>query len=218
MNEERVGMRFESTNGGPFEVVGREGYAYVIRFDHRGYEVVASWQSIEAGTIRNPFYPCYHGVGYIGSGRTQHPLLKRWWHMLARCYNPTHLSYCNYGARGIEVSHVLHNFANYVALLEALPGYNPSDLDTVDRIDNNKDYTPGNLKWSTAVQQRANQRPRKDQHDFTATSLDGTVYFGEVQAAFARKHGLRQGGISKCLLGHIKSHRGWTFEYTEVGV
>lgn len=79
----------------------------------------------------------------------------RWRSMIRRCYDPAHDSYPNYGARGIAVCpEWRESFDAYYAVV----GDAPFDGATVDRIDNDGDYEPGNVQWSTWVEQNRNQR------------------------------------------------------------
>lgn len=71
--------------------------------------------------------------------------------MLERCRNPRHKHWKNYGGRGIKVRISFEEF--YAEVGERPPGM------TIDRIDNDKDYEAGNLRWATRKQQSANRRP-----------------------------------------------------------
>lgn len=213
--KERIGMRFKSNNYGWFEVIGRGGYKYVIRFDHAGYETVAAWREVCEGAVRNPFWPSVCGVGYLGEAERKHPFYKRWSHMLARCHNPDDKNYQDYGGRGISVDPSLHSLERYIEYVESLPGHDDPELDTIDRIDNDGDYEPSNLRWASQKEQRANQRRRSDQRDFIATGPDGVEHLGKSQRGFARRHGLDDRSLNKCLKGRSKTHKGWTFRYKE---
>jgi hypothetical protein len=76
--------------------------------------------------------------------------------MVQRTRNPNSTNYCNYGERGIAVCECYRDFMNWYAdMLDRPPGM------TLDRIDNNGNYEPGNLQWATPAMQVANRRPRK---------------------------------------------------------
>lgn len=72
-----------------------------------------------------------------------------------RCQNPKALSYPSYGGRGIEFRFVsVRAFAEWV--LDNL-GTRPQAC-SIDRIDNNRHYEPGNLRWATHSEQQQNKR------------------------------------------------------------
>lgn len=90
--------------------------------------------------------------------RAAHPLYDRWQAIIKRCEDPLHPRWCDWGGRGIQVAaEWRRNFPAFEAYMMALPnalwpGY------SIDRIDNNGHYAPGNVRWSTAADQRRNQR------------------------------------------------------------
>lgn len=89
----------------------------------------------------------------------------RWYHVIDRCYNPKHPQYKDYGGRGIAVDDRYLNMLNgcynfYKDCIENI-GDRPSSDHSIDRIDNDGDYTIDNLKWSTYKEQANNRRPRK---------------------------------------------------------
>lgn len=75
-----------------------------------------------------------------------------WRNILQRCNNPLHPRYHDYGGRGIECRFAsFEEFARHVE-------FRPTEDHSIDRIDNDRHYEPGNLKWSNSVEQAANRR------------------------------------------------------------
>ena len=90
----------------------------------------------------------------IKHGMHTHPLYHTWENMRARCNNANHTNYSWYGARGIKVCERWNDFSKFVADV----GEKPTPKHTLDRIDNNGDYEPGNVRWATHLEQMHNQR------------------------------------------------------------
>jgi hypothetical protein len=85
-------------------------------------------------------------------------IYEAWRAMFARCYNPNHISYKNYGGRDIKVCiEWRKSFTKFLVDI----GLPPTPKHTLDRIDNNGDYEPGNVKWSTRSEQQYNKRRSK---------------------------------------------------------
>lgn len=90
-------------------------------------------------------------------GKSKHPLYNSYHEMVARCTRPTHPRYADYGGRGITVCERWRSdFWAFVSDMgERPPGY------SLDRIDNDAGYSPGNCRWATPAEQRANRRPER---------------------------------------------------------
>lgn len=78
-----------------------------------------------------------------------------WKAAIHRCHDPRSDSYRHYGARGIAVCDEWR--ADFNAFLNHI-GPRPSLKHTLDRIDPNGNYEPGNVRWATTKQQLANRR------------------------------------------------------------
>lgn len=94
----------------------------------------------------------------ITHGLTSHPLFDSWRKMLSRCENPADKDWPNYGGRGISLCEAWHDVAVYVAWIETNLGSRPAGM-TVDRINNDGNYEPGNVRWATVAEQNRNRRP-----------------------------------------------------------
>ncbi len=81
-----------------------------------------------------------------------------WTSMMQRCYNPKNISYPNYGGRGIQVADRWHMYANFLEDLLATIGRRPGPEFSIDRLDVNGNYEPGNIRWATRTQQAQNTR------------------------------------------------------------
>lgn len=90
---------------------------------------------------------------YINGKQT--PEYKAWLHMKARCYNPSTKEFMQYGGRGI---HVCPEWQNSFDAFLIYIGPRPTDDHSIDRIDVNGHYWPGNVRWATNIQQQNNKR------------------------------------------------------------
>lgn len=76
-----------------------------------------------------------------------------WSQLKARCNNPKNSRFAMYGGRGISVCERWNEFGNFLEDMGRRPGKSYS----LDRIDNNKGYSPDNCKWSTPHEQMTNR-------------------------------------------------------------
>lgn len=105
---------------------------------------IASDNAIDRNTV--------HGHNESGNSSPTH---KSWNGMKLRCLYPNHISYKNYGGRGIKICDRWLNFSNF---LEDM-GERPIGK-TLDRMDNDGNYEPNNCKWSTKIEQQNNRRKK----------------------------------------------------------
>lgn len=92
-----------------------------------------------------------HGEGRHGQ-RT--PEYEAWLDMRWRCSTPSYKQWKDYGGRGITVCDRWLVYSNFLADV----GRRPSPLLTLDRIANDGNYEPGNVRWATRHEQQMNRR------------------------------------------------------------
>jgi hypothetical protein len=115
-----------------------------------GIEIVAALDKIKGG-----------GILSCGCARKKHKangtkIYYVWRGIKKRCENPSEPGYKNYGGRGIKVCSRWASFENFYEDMGDAP-----DGMSIDRIDVNGDYEPGNCRWATRVTQQNNTRANR---------------------------------------------------------
>lgn len=122
------------------------------------------------------------------------PEHRAWWSMIERCENEDHAAFHNYGGRGISVCERWRT--SFVQFLEDV-GDRPGVGYSLDRINNDGNYEPGNVRWATRTQQARNTR-----HTLNL-SYDGR---SQCLSDWAREIGISKNALSDRL------KRGWSIE------
>lgn len=113
------------------------------------------------------------------------PEHRAWVSMRQRCGNPKKREWAHYGGRGIKVCDAwLHSFTAFLADV----GPRPSSLHSLDRMDVDGNYEPGNVRWATHQQQVENTRVAR------MVTIDGVT---QTISAWERHHNLPRGTVRR---------------------
>lgn len=96
----------------------------------------------------------FTGKQFTTHGKSSTPEYRSWLKMRERCHNPRHHQHSDYGGRGIGICKRWDSFAAFVEDM----GERPTPQHTLDRINNNGNYEPGNCRWATRKDQNRNTR------------------------------------------------------------
>lgn len=152
------------------------GREVAVRFGH-----LRSGHSVSCGCVKGSL-----------SSLSSLPEYRIWKGMKRRCYRPKSRGYAGYGGRGIKVcDRWRESFENF---LEDM-GERPSTEYSIDRIDSDGDYEPGNCRWATRSEQSRNRNDNRI-----------LEFNGERMCLldWARRYGMKKGTL------HSRLSKGWT--------
>lgn len=121
-------------------------------------------------------------------GRTETAEYKTWVNMKTRCYNPHIRDWLLYGGRGIKVCDEWRE--SFTSFFKDM-GSRPSPIHSIDRIDPDGNYEPGNCRWATPTEQARNRRKRKTpMSETTAVAMTEPTPNTSVVMFMAEKYGM----------------------------
>ena len=140
-------------------------------------ELVAA-KNTTHGESRNYLYVIYYGIR-------------------DRCLNPANSHYSEYGGRGILVDPRFSTYEKFSSWVRKNLGERPSEIHSIDRINNNGDYTPKNLRWATPAEQ--------------ALNTGRTIVIGEYQGAPTLHSAAISAGLPPKLV-YLRVRNGWSIQ------
>lgn len=149
-------------------------------------------------------------AGYKHGG-IREPLYTVWEGMKQRCGNPNHVSYKNYGGRGIYVCDEWKD--DYSVFREWAFSHGYKNGVTLERLNNDAGYCPENCKWVTNKEQARNKRSNRAVYLVSET---GTILirYGTIAEA-AEKTGSNGNLIGRVCMGRLKSTNGFRWRYAD---
>jgi len=119
---------------------------------------------------------------------SKHPLYGTWAGIKSRCLDVNSSAYKDYGARGISIcDRWKEDFLDFVADV----GEKPAWYYTLDRINNDGNYEPGNCRWATATEQACNKRDAK-QRLLSKEDIIAIYISKESVASLSIKHSIAE--------------------------
>jgi hypothetical protein len=144
------------------------------------------------------------------AGYKHHPLRSIHNGIVRRCLDPDNKDYPRYGGAGVQLYEPWRNRGRFIEDVLREIGPRPSLRHSVDRIDPRGHYEPGNIRWATPLDQKANQRQRcRILSDAEVRAIRARYAQGGItQQAVAEAFGVRQSDVSRVIRGVGRFGRG----------
>ncbi len=131
--------------------------------------------------VTDKSHPIHGYAAERGRGGKLPPELASYYSAKSRCTNPNAQAWANYGGRGIQF-----RFTSFEQFLAEL-GHKPTPQHSLDRIDNDGHYEPGNVRWAERKEQGFNRRTTQ------AFTIDGETH---TLTDWCEKYGIDRGTVS----------------------
>lgn len=141
-----------------------------------GVSKTVSGSNLRSGDVTS--CGCYKREIHTVHGFARHPLYFVWVNMIRRCGSDKYGKTYN----TLKVYKPWHNIKTFIKYIETKLGAKPTASHSIDRIENNRGYYPGNIRWATKSEQSNN---RKSVRRFTYKGETETVRY------FADKYGVK---------------------------
>ncbi len=136
----------------------------------------------------------------VRNGKTRHSRTYQTWScMRKRCANPNDKRFLTYGARGIRVCDRWHSFENFLADMGEKP-----DGSSIDRIDNDGNYEPGNCRWVLTREEQMRNRTSTVLCETSASLIRHMVRRGSRRDDVAHAF-----GVSIAMVSYIVRGENW---------
>lgn len=127
-----------------------------------------------------------------GSGKSSY---NTWRAMMRRCYTPTDKDYPRYGGNGVTVYAPWHNYSVFVADMGE-----PTENQTLDRVDPYGDYTPNNCRWASLTIQARNIRAKTNKSGHRGIYLvGGTKWMAAITTNKKKYYGKCRATVEEAL-------------------
>lgn len=172
------------------------GKAYLHR-----YECAACGSEMVKSSAEAKLKPrCRDCPSLRSHNMTHHPLFRAWMNMKQRCFNENAYNYHSYGGRGITVCDEWLDSSNFISW-SLTNGW--SEGLQIDRIDNDRGYSPGNCRWVNPSVNCRNRRSTKLSPE-SAEAIRTARLSGRTLSDIAREY-----GVSQSMVSMVANGRNW---------